>query len=307
VVVVLIVLAALSVEAMVIPPRNFSEKVIIKIENGETLSDVAHQLKDKGIVRSVFWFKNLVRLRRGEKQLVTGFYLFDRPESAVSISKRVVAGQYNLAPARITLPEGTSVKEMAAMIKDKIPQFDDKKFLKLALPKEGYLFPDTYTFDAVVTPEQAVAVMENNFNEQIKTIDAEIKKSGKSLSDIITMASILEEEARLLNTKRVISGILWQRLKIGMPLQVDATFRYINGKGTDQLSLADLTIDSPYNTYRYKGLPKGPITNPGLNSILAAVTPIKTSYLYFLSDDQGNMHYARTFGEHVFNKQKYLD
>jgi len=91
-----------------------------------------------------------------------------------------------------------------------------------------------------------------------------------------------------------------------MPLQVDASFKYINGKGTKDLTLADLKIDSPYNSYLYKGLPPTPISNPGLDSIVATLTPIKTDYLYFLTDKEGNMHYAKTFSEHVFNKQKYL-
>jgi len=121
------------------------------------------------------------------------------------------------------------------------------------------------------------------------------------------MASILEGEALTTSDRKLVAGVLWRRLEIGMPLQVDATFSYVNGKTTFELTLDDLKIDSPYNTYKYKGLPPTPINNPGLNSINAALYPTKTKYLYFLSGNDGKMHYARTFEEHKRNRQLYLN
>ena len=120
------------------------------------------------------------------------------------------------------------------------------------------------------------------------------------------MASIIEKEAHTSDDRRVISGILWERLKIGMPLQVDATFLYINGKNTYDLSVDDLAIDSPYNTYKYAGLPIGPIGNPGLDSLEAALAPMTSPYLYYLSDKSGKTYYARTFNEHKRNREKYM-
>jgi UPF0755 protein len=120
------------------------------------------------------------------------------------------------------------------------------------------------------------------------------------------MASLVEEEARTLETRRTIAGILWKRLKLGMPLQVDAVFPYIIGKNTYELSIGDLALDSPYNTYKYAGLPPAPITNPGLDAMLAAVTPTDSPYLYYLSDRNGKMHYARTHDGHLANKAAYL-
>jgi UPF0755 protein len=149
-------------------------------------------------------------------------------------------------------------------------------------------------------------MMKNNFIEKIKTLDDKIKYFNKPLADIIKMAGILEEEARTMETRRVVAGILWKRLSMGMPLQVDSSFKYINGKISKTLTLDDLQIDSPYNSYTHKGLLPTPISNPGLGAIEAAITPIKTSYLYFLTDDAGNMHYGKTFEEHVANKEKYL-
>ena len=121
------------------------------------------------------------------------------------------------------------------------------------------------------------------------------------------MASIIEKEVITHEDMKTVSGVLWKRIAIGMPLQVDAVFPYIMGKNTFELTREDLQFDSPYNTYKYKGLPPGPINNPGLDSILAAATPAKTKYVYFLSDKDGNFHYAVSYAQHLANKKKYLD
>ena len=237
---------------------------------------------------------------------MAGDYVFSQRTSVITVAKRVTHGDFGLTSQKISIPEGTSVSEIATIIKNQIPSFDDKAFVKLASEKEGYLFPDTYFFMANVKPTTVVSAMENNFNEKIKTIQNQIDSFKKPLKDVVIMASLLEEEARTTETRKVISGILWKRLSIGMPLQVDAVFPYIIGKNTYEVTTDDLQIDSPYNTYKYKGLPKGPITNPGLDAILDALTPTKTTYLYYLSDKKGAMHYASSFDQHVANKQKFL-
>jgi UPF0755 protein len=126
------------------------------------------------------------------------------------------------------------------------------------------------------------------------------------LSLLVIMASLLEREAKTLADKRMVAGILWNRIKIGMPLQVDAVFGYIHDRATYSPSFDDLHVDSPYNTYLNKGLPPGPIDNPGLDSIIAAATPTKTSDLYYLTGSDGQMHYAKTFEQHKQNRALYL-
>jgi len=148
--------------------------------------------------------------------------------------------------------------------------------------------------------------MENNFNVKISEIQDKIEKSKKSLKDVIIMASILEKEGNSFESNKIIAGILWKRIEIGMPLQVDAVFPYIIGKNTYELTLEDLKVDSKYNTYLHKGLPPGPISNPGIYSILATLEPIKTDNLYYLSDKNGTMHYATNFEQHKKNKELYL-
>jgi len=133
-----------------------------------------------------------------------------------------------------------------------------------------------------------------------------IDASGHSLEEIVIMASILEEEGITFQDRRMMSGVLWNRINIGMPLQVDAVFPYIIGKNTYQVNLEDLKTESPYNTYVNKGLPPGPITNPGFNSIVAALDPVKHDYLYYLSDKQHNTYYAKTFDEHKRDRVLYL-
>jgi UPF0755 protein len=151
-----------------------------------------------------------------------------------------------------------------------------------------------------------VKTLSDTFQTKIASLESIIDSFGKPYSQVVIMASILEAEARKLEDRRVIAGILWKRIQMDMPLQVDAPFEYVSSKNTFTLTTADLRLDSPYNTYTRKGLPPTPIGNPGLEAIQAAVTPIESPYLYYLSDKNGVFHYAETHDGHVKNKAKYL-
>ena len=172
---------------------------------------------------------------------------------------------------------------------------------------EGFLFPDTYFIPQNISPKGVIELMIKNLDEKITVkMREDIKESGKTFFDIIIMASILENEAITFKDKKIVSGLLWKRLEEGMPLQVDATLQYFTGKNTFQLTLEDLDLDSPYNTYEYKGLPLGPITNPGIWSIKAAIYPEESPYWFYLSDKESIIHYSETFEEHKAKKFKYL-
>ena len=149
-------------------------------------------------------------------------------------------------------------------------------------------------------------MMNDNFNKKMEPWKGAIENSGHSLRDIIIMASILEREATTEKDKTMVAGILWKRISLGMPLQVDATFMYLLGKKSSELTVSDLKMKSAYNTYQNKGLPAGPIANPGIVAIRAAIIPTESPYLYYLSDNNDEMHYAKTFEEHKANKAKYL-
>lgn len=309
--VLIALLAAVAVSttfyaAVLRAPENFPEGEVVTIEGGTHLNEIAKQFERDGVVRSALALKSLVRLFNGEKGVFAGDYYFNSKTSLLKVALIITHGEFGLVPVRITIPEGATVNEMALIFESNFDLFDGEEFLELALPREGYLFPDTYLFFPTVTPKKAVKVMEENFTARIEDISDDIEEFGESLSDVVIMASLLEKEARTTETRRTIAGILWNRIAIGMPLQVDAVFLYINGKNTFELSLEDLQIDSPYNTYLYSGLPQGPIANPGLNTLKATVDPIETDYFYYLSDLDGVMHYSKTFEEHKQNKTRYL-
>jgi len=168
------------------------------------------------------------------------------------------------------------------------------------------MFPDTYFFHPGQSTETILSVFDNNFRTKMFGVQKQLAASGHTLDELVVMASILEKEASKTKDRQMIAGVLWHRIDIGMPLQVDAVFPYIIGKNTFELTTDDLKFDSPYNTYKYKGLPPGPIDNPGLDSIVAAATPIKTKYIYFLSDKNGIFHYATTYAQHMAYRKQYL-
>lgn len=302
----LVLLFVLSfISFLATPPKAFLSPTFFTIEEGSTLTSITSELKEKNYIRSEFLFKVIVRgIYSGGNNAVAGEYNFDKPISAFSMARRIISGDFDLTPVRVTVPEGLNKFELAELLKTRLPQFDTETFIALA--PEGYLFPDTYFFPPNVKAEKVIKTMRDNFDEKIASIEESIEKSGRSFEDVIKMASIIETEARKFETRQIISDILWRRIDTDMPLQVDVSFKYVNGKTTFDLSLDDLAIDSPYNSYKHKGLPPTPIANPGMDSILAAISPKNTKYLFFLSDHYGNMHYAVTFDEHKRNKALHL-
>lgn len=291
------------------PPKGFPAETLVTVERGETLSGFSSRLASEGVIRSPFAFKSLVTAFGGEKGLKSGDYYLGREQNALTLAWRFARGSYGLKDVRITIPEGTSAREIAAIFSkdERFTKFDAGEFLELASSSEGYLFPDTYHFLPNVLADDVVRAMRRNYEKRIEALGSEIAAFGRPREDVMKMASIIEEEARTEISRRIIAGILWKRLDEGMPLQVDAAFAFVNGKKDSALlTLDDLKIDSPYNTYAYKGLPPTPISNPGLDAIAAAIRPMKTPYYYYLSDDEGEMHYAMTHDEHVENKNRYL-
>lgn len=287
-------------------PSNFPLGQIVTIKSGASLRSIAADLKEYHVIKSPFFFRLAVTTLGGEKKLIAGDYLLDLKEGPVDLAYRITQGKFHLVTFKATIPEGWSSAQIAEYIKINLKDFDAATFLKLARKEEGYLFPDTYFVSPAIKPDVFIDMMKNNFDEKIKKAYG-IATSTHNLKEIITMASILEEEARTTESRQVVAGILWKRLSLGMPLQVDSTFLYINGKTTYELTADDLKINSPYNTYKYKDLPPGPISNPGLDAINSALNPIETKYLYFLSSKSGKMYYATTFEQHKRNKELYLN
>ena len=301
-VVILLILFIVNISA----PVNFPTSSIYTVEKGTGLSSLATDLASKKIIKSPFLLKTFSVLLGGTKGIMAGDYVLNNKENSFGLAERMVNGDYQLALTKITIPEGLNIKEIGSLLSKKFPNISQISFEKTATSQEGYLFPDTYFFSQNTEATTVIEKMQEIFQEKIAGLDPDIKKFKKPLSDIIKMASIVEAEGRTIETRQIIAGILWKRLSLGMPLQVDSSFKYINGKTTSDLTLDDLKVDSPYNSYLYKGLPPTPICNPGLDSIKATITPIQTSYFYFLSDKNGEMHYAKTYAEHLQNEELYL-
>ncbi len=246
---------------------------------------VGEKLKEDKVVRSTVVFVLLARIMGLEKEIKSGEYFFDKPVSVVEIIKRLGAGDFGIKQMKVTIPEGSALKDVVRIFNDFKNFKEDEFYLIAKNPSlEGYLFPDTYFVLPNIDATRVVKIMKANFEKKISGLEQEIQDSGHGLNEIITMASIIEKEVFENEDKKIISGILWKRMEIGMPLQVDA---------------------AP-DTYLYKGLPSAPICNPGLESVEAALRPAESPYLYYLSDKEGITHFAKTFEEHKLNKAKYL-
>jgi len=265
-------------------PSAFKAPVVVNIEKGASLRTVSLKLKNEHLIRSRVVFEIFVILYGGEKHIIPSDYLFENKSPVFKIARRISKGENRLAPIKITIPEGFSSIDIAQSFSAKLSNFNKDKFLIKAKSLEGYLFPDTYFFFMTDNEEIALKLMTDNYERKIKTIRAEIVSLGKTEKEIIIMASIIEREAKGEADRGFISGILWKRLAINMPLQVDA---------------------AP-DTYKTRGLPSSPIASPGLSAIKAALYPDSSPYLYYIHDKDGNIYYAKNFEEHKANISKYL-
>jgi UPF0755 protein len=285
-------------------PLTFKQNSIVRIEKGDSVKSIARQLKEKDMIHSEIFFTNTIIFLNLESKLVAGEYMFKKSSNMFEIIRRISAGDYGIDVKRVTFVEGITVKEIGILLEKEFYNITEEDFIAKALPYEGYLFPDTYFFTESITSEEIITKMRTTFDQKIAS-DPEILNSEKSLKDIVIMASIIEKEASATSMQEV-SDILWHRIDIGMPLQVDAGFVYERNKHTFELSLDDLRRDSPYNTYTRLGFTPTPISNPGLQALRAAAFPNDTDYLYFLTGYDGEMYYAKTLKEHDENKEKYL-
>jgi UPF0755 protein len=262
---------------------NYSD-LIIHLSSSDTLNSVSKELKNKNVIKSLFFLKSFVFLFNFERKIDKGDYLFKKTSPVFVIAWQLAKGNHKIERVKITLREGLTNKEMSDIFVEKLSGFRRDLFFEESYDKEGYLFPDTYFFFPMDTAEEVVGQLSNNFINQTKKVDSLIKESKYSKEEIITMASIIEKEAKGGKDAYLISGILWKRLEMGMPLQVDA---------------------SPI-TYKEIGLPPTPICNSGLLSIEASLKPINSSYLYYLHDKNGEVHFAKSYEEHKSNINKFL-
>lgn len=297
------------------PPATFQANTLVTVYSGMTTRDLGTLLENQGVIRSEKWFRLILSMRWKGDPIRIGDYIFEKPQPVFTIAYRVTHGIYGNSRIKVTFPEGISVRAMGEILLKNIPGFAISDFLSKTQSQEGYLFPDTYYFFRTMSADQIIQIISDQFDSKMKNFSELIVENNtlkpiygrqRSLKEVIIMASILEREANNGDEAKIISGILWKRLQKNMPLQVDATFLYTINKGSDNLTLADLHKDGPYNTYTRTDLPIGPIGNPGEIMIRAALEPIDSPYWYYLHDNEGNVHYAKTYQEHLANKKKYI-
>lgn len=287
-------------------PSEFKAGTLVTIPAGTSTKEAANILVSAHIIRSASLFQAMVTSVMNRNGIIAGDFQFDKKLNVFSVAKMLTTGNFGGTQAKITIPEGSSHIEIARIISKAIPGWNGDEFVAKAKTSEGYLFPDTYIVFKSIKVDSLIELLKNEYDKKVGPLRSDIAVSGKTESQIIIMASLLEKEAKNADEAKVISGILWTRIRAGLPLQVDAPFLYILGKTSDQLRLSDLQKDGPYNTYTRKGLPAGPIGNPGVAMIKAALYPQGSPYLYYLHDKNGTIHYAKTYQEHLANKKKFL-
>ncbi|MFT7557541.1 MAG: UPF0755 protein [Planctomycetota bacterium] len=292
--------------SMSIAPKDFADDTRVEIPEGLTVMAAAESLEEHSVIRSKVVLVSIMRFLKLDGSLVAGTYRFREAPTVLHVAKRLSRGEYGEDRVRVTLNEGITRADMAAILDEKLERFDTQEFMLRTEADEGYLFPDTYFFFPQAKTAEVVDTLKKAFIEIETEFTEEVIKSGHSWHEIVTMASIIQREAYGSRDSYMISGILWNRIRKGIPLQVDAPFVYILGRGSAKLTKADLKFDSPYNTYVYKGLPPGPIGNPGRLSIKSALRPKSSSYLFYLHDRNGGIHYAETFDGHKSNKRSFL-
>ena len=305
--------------------QNSTEKNFV-IEKGEGVKKIAADLKKNGLIKNAFYFKTYVWQKKIEKKLQAGEYLLRENMNIPEIIEILIKGEIISNQKKITIIEGWKINDIGEYLqKNKIIsakefetaaknwrgenyQYDFLKNLPEKANLEGFLFPDTYFIYQDANAGDIIDKMLKNFDKYLtKEMRQEIEKQNRSIFEIITMAGILEKEVRTNKDRKIAAGIFYKRIKEGMLLESCATIAYILGEDKRQYSFEDTRIESPYNTYLNKGLPPGPICNPGENAIKAAIWSEKSEYNFFLSKEDGETVFSKTLEEHNSAKAKWVD
>lgn len=321
------------------PFAGNADKQIFTVEKGESVASIARKLKESGIISSDIFFKIYAKRSGKQSKIQAGEYNLGADMTIREIVDILAGGKIISKERTVKFIEGWRSREMGQYleregifqseeflevvgfpmvdydIEKNMPQpFDYSADFELLADKpknyglEGYLFPDTYRIYENANIDDIVRKMLANLDKKLKgEMRKEIERQGKSIYEIITMASIIEKEVRSKEDMKIVSGVFWNRIEIGQALESCATLAYILGVDKVRYSEEDTELESLYNTYKFKGLPPGPIANPGIQAIEAAIYPTESDYLYFLSrSDNGETVFSKTYEEHLRNKAKYL-
>jgi UPF0755 protein len=303
-----IIIAALIWWRFSIQPVNINslKNINFTITNGAGLKQVAVNLKEKNLIRNSFSFIFTTKVLGLDNSIQAGTYKLSPAMDTITITKKLTKG-FN--DTRITIPEGLRSEEIASIINTNFPDLATDSLINRLNEKQGYLFPDTYDFSSSTTIDNIIETMSSNFQKKYKTIRTNVNLSEE---EIVIIASLIEREARHAIDRPLVSSVIYNRYKLGMKLDIDATVQYAVGFDPvshswwkKNLTIRDLDIDSDFNTYIHSGLPPKPIANPGLFSLIAAASPSTTDYLYYMTDKNGVNHYAKNITEHNENIRIY--
>lgn len=304
---------------------NLSSPQTVAVAKGDNALVVGEKLAKSGVISGKYFLAYYLWKNNQLHSLVAGIYIFNPGVKIPEVARIITGGEVASTAVPITFPEGWTAKDMAERLDQN--GFSGTDFLQLVnqptqalkdefpflkeIPRsgtlEGYLFPDTYFIAKDASAEAIIEKMLKNFDLKVtEKMRSEIADQGKSLFDIINMASIIEKEAKFAEEMKMVGSVFYNRLAIGQRLQSDATLEYVLGDKKIQHTVEETKNSSLYNTYQVQGLPPGPVSNPGLAAINAAIYPEKSDYFYFLTDLKTKKTiFSKTFEEHVANKAKY--
>ena len=307
--------------ALYLIPNTFAQDdgtQVLVIEKGQTGSEIADMLFERGLIRSTQGFKLWLYLSGTNDKLQTGHYQIPNKVTVRELISLLQEG--HVESIRVTIPEGYTVGDIAIVL-EKNQIMKAKDFLAEAktyvpypymkgtkpatYPVEGFLFPSTYEIPVGATPREVIQMMADEMNRYLTpAVKKQIQAQHMSIHDFVTLASIVERESLFDADRSTIAGVFKKRLAHGIPLQSDATISYVLGYAKENVTIGDTQLQSPYNTYVSKGLPPGPIANPGKKSLDAVLHSENTDYLYFVADKEGHNHFSKTYEEHLAEVNK---
>lgn len=324
----LLFVGILGYDTFAVSPAADAKPVTFTVSSGESVRSIARDLKQNDIIRTAFLYELYIRATEASDALQAGTFELLPGMSFVTITGILTHAEAN--EVEVTFPEGLTIAQMGERLTKVMPSVTEADWKKMTgvesplksteailagIPKgfdlEGYVFPDTYRFRADANAQTVVTQMVETLGRRLAEAGVPLPENGKypnglMVHETITLASILEKEVRSPEEMKNVADIFLKRIEAGMPLQADSTLSYVLGKTSAELTTADLASDSIYNSYNHLGFPPGPIANPGMNAILAALNPTKNGWYYFLTDDEGNVYYGATYDQHLANKREHI-
>jgi UPF0755 protein len=294
-----------------------AQQVMLQIAQGSSVGEIGRQLEAAGVIRSASAFSLYVRVRGDGRTIQAAEYVFAPHTTMAGVVGTLDAGG-RPPTVWITIPEGFTAAQIGALLQKRgigtrlefmaVVATTNMRFGSVSSRGlEGYLFPDTYELRRDSTPRDVAAILTARFMIELpRDYSAAARKLGRTVPQIVTAASLIEREAKVDPERPVMASVYYNRLRRGMPLQVDATIEYALPSHKTALSFADLKIDSPYNTYQYAGLPPTPIANPGRASLDAAFHPATTGYLYYVYKGNGRHQFSDTLDEQQAAEKRFL-